>query len=89
MAAIEKHGEYSFRLTVSCGYDKNGKQVVKRETINKQLDEAQRQWVLFKDKVQNGVFLEYLILLKNPVHYLKKHPSLALLLLPGKMPLKL
>jgi len=25
MAAIEKRGENSYRLTVSCGYDRNGK----------------------------------------------------------------
>lgn len=65
MAAIEKRGESSYRLTVSCGYDKYGKQIVKRKSINlsrikpnKQLEEAQRQWILFKDEVEKGIYLD-------------------------------
>lgn len=65
MAAIEKRGENSYRLTVSCGYDSNGKQIVKRKSIdlsnikpNKRLDEAQRQWILFKDEVEKGIYLD-------------------------------
>lgn len=34
MAAIEKRGENSYRLTVSCGYDKEGKQIRKTKTID-------------------------------------------------------
>ncbi|MCB2291574.1 hypothetical protein LGK97_17775 [Clostridium sp. CS001] len=34
MAAIEKRGENSYRLTVSCGYDKLGKQIRKARTID-------------------------------------------------------
>lgn len=65
MAAIEKRGESSYRLTVSCGYDKQGKKIVKRKTIdlshikpNKQLEEANKQWILFKDEVEKGTFLD-------------------------------
>lgn len=65
MAAIEKRGESSYRLTVSCGYDKNGKKVVKRKTIdlshvkpNKQQEEANKQWILFKDEIEKGLFLD-------------------------------
>lgn len=65
MAAIEKRGESSYRLTVSCGYDKQGKKIVKRKTIdlshikpNKQLEEANKQWILFKDEIEKGAFLD-------------------------------
>lgn len=65
MAAIEKRGESSYRLTVSCGYDKNGKKIVKRKTIdlshirpNKQEEEANKQWILFKDEIEKGLFLD-------------------------------
>lgn len=65
MAAIEKRGENSFRLTVSCGYDKDGKKLLKHKTINlsdikpkKQPEEAQRQWILFKDEVEKGLYLD-------------------------------
>lgn len=65
MAAIEKRGENSYRLTVSCGYDKEGKQIVKRKTINlnhikpnKQQEEAEKQFILFKDEVEKGLFLD-------------------------------
>lgn len=65
MAAIEKRGDNSYRLTVSCGYDKNGKKIVKRKTIdlshikpNKQEEEANKQWILFKDEIEKGLFLD-------------------------------
>jgi integrase len=65
MAAIEKRGDNSYRLTVSCGYDKLGKKIMKRKTIdlshiklNKQLEEANKQWILFKDEVDKGLFLD-------------------------------
>jgi integrase len=65
MAAIEKRGENSYRLTVSCGYDKLGKQIMKRKSINlshikpgKQLEEAHKQWILFKDEVEKGIYLD-------------------------------
>lgn len=65
MSAIEKRGESSYRLTVSCGYDKKGKKIVKRKTIdlshlkpNKQQEEAHKQWILFKDEIEKGTFLD-------------------------------
>lgn len=65
MAAIEKRGENSYRLTVSCGYDKNGKKIVKRKTIdlshikpNKQKEEANKQWILLKNEIEKGLFLD-------------------------------
>jgi integrase len=65
MAAVEKRGESSYRLTVSCGYDKQGKKIVKRKTIdlehikpNKREEEANKQWILFKDEVEKGIFLD-------------------------------
>ncbi|MBV7276121.1 site-specific integrase [Clostridium sp. PL3] len=65
MAAIEKRGNNSYRLTVSCGYDKQGKKIVKRKTIdlsyikpNKQQEEVNKQWILFKDEVEKGIFMD-------------------------------
>ncbi|MDT8715560.1 tyrosine-type recombinase/integrase [Clostridium sp. 19966] len=65
MAAIEKRGDNSYRLTVSCGYDKQGKKIIKRKTVdlshikpNKQLEEANKQWILFKDEVEKGIYLD-------------------------------
>lgn len=65
MASIEKRGDNSYRLTVSCGYDKQGKKIVKRKTIdlshikpNKQLDEANKQWILFRNEVEKGLFFD-------------------------------
>lgn len=64
MAAIEKRGENSYRLTVSCGYDKEGKKLRKYKTIDlsntsvkKQLAEAQRQFVLFQEDIKKGVYV--------------------------------
>ncbi|MBU3208033.1 site-specific integrase [Clostridium algidicarnis] len=65
MASIEKRGDNSYRLTVSCGYNKTGKKIVKRKTIDlthvkpdKQLEEANKQWILFKDEIEKGLFLD-------------------------------
>lgn len=65
MAAIEKRGENSYRLTVSCGYDKKGKKIRKYKTIdlshikpNKQLEEAQKQFALFENEVKKGLYLD-------------------------------
>jgi integrase len=65
MAAIEKRGKNSYRLTVSCGYDKSGKKIRKYKTINlsdikpnKQLEEAQRQFVLFQNEIEKGLYLD-------------------------------
>jgi integrase len=65
MASIEKRGDNSYRLTVSCGYNKEGKKIRKYKTIdlshikpNKQLDEANKQWILFKDEIEKGTYLD-------------------------------
>lgn len=65
MASIEKRGENSYRLTVSCGYNKQGKKIRKYKTIdlsnikpNKQLDEAQKQFALFENEVKKGLYLD-------------------------------
>lgn len=65
MATIEKRGN-SYRITVSCGYNSEGKQIKKRMTwtpksnmtprqLEKELD---RQAVLFEEKCQTGQFLD-------------------------------
>ena len=65
MAKIEKRGDNSYRLEVSCGYDKKGVQIRKRKTINlkhikpeKQMNEATKQLHLFEEEVEKGTFLD-------------------------------
>lgn len=65
MAAIEKRSQNSYRLTVSCGYDKEGKQIRKTRTIDlshippkKQQAEAEKQFVLFKEEIEGGLYLD-------------------------------
>lgn len=66
MAAIEKRGENSYRLTVSCGYDSKGKKIFKKKTINlpanmteKQREkELQKQFNLFQEAVEKGTYLD-------------------------------
>lgn len=66
MATIEKRSETSYRIIVSCGYDKNGKQIRKKKTITlvegltekQKQKELQKQSVLFEKEVQNGTFLD-------------------------------
>lgn len=65
MAAIEKRGENSYRLTVTNGYDARGKKVFQHKTINlshikpkKQEEEAHKQWILFRDEVEKGLHLD-------------------------------
>ncbi|MFA6941913.1 MAG: site-specific integrase [Clostridiaceae bacterium] len=65
MASVQKRGENSYRLTVSGGYDKQGKKIRKYKTIdlshikpNKQEEEANKQWVLFKDEIEKGLYLD-------------------------------
>lgn len=64
MAAIEKRGENSYRLTVSCGYDKEGKKLRKYKTIDlsnistkKQPAECERQFILFQEEVKKGLYV--------------------------------
>jgi integrase len=65
MADIEKRGENSYRLTVSCGHDTTGKPIRKRKTIDlshikpsKQKAEAEKQYFLFKNQVENGMYMD-------------------------------
>ena len=61
MATVEKRGD-TYRITVCCGYDINGKQIRRRMTYKpdngmteKQIEkELQRQKVLFEEQCQNG-----------------------------------
>lgn len=65
MPTIEKRNG-SYRITVSAGYDMQGKQIKKRMTwkplptmTEKQIQkELQRQAVLFEEQVQNGQFID-------------------------------
>lgn len=63
MRKIEKRGENSYRLAVSCGYDNQGKQIIKYKTIdlshikpNKQQTETEKQYILFKDEIEKGTY---------------------------------
>jgi len=66
MASITKRGEYSYRITVSCGYDSKDKKLFKNKTITlapgltaKQIDkELQKQAALFEKEVENGTYLD-------------------------------
>lgn len=64
MATVSKRGD-TYRIRVSCGYDINGKQIIKSSTWNpepgmtaKQIEkELQRQTVLFEERCKSGRFL--------------------------------
>ena len=65
MASIENRGGNSYRLTVSCGYDNKNKQIRKTKTIDlsnipvkKQQAEAEKQFILFKEEVEGGQYLD-------------------------------
>lgn len=72
MAHIEKRGK-SYRFTAYSGYDVNGKQIRHTKTWTpppkmtpKQIDKAvQREAVLFDEQVQNGLYLDGNITLKE------------------------
>lgn len=65
MANIEKRGD-SYRITVSCGYDSNNKQIRKKTTwtpkpgmTKRQVEkELERQAVLFEERCRTGQFLD-------------------------------
>lgn len=65
MATIEKRGD-SYRIRVSCGYDINGKQLIKRTTwtpdsgmTQKQIEkELKRQVFLYEEKIKTGRILD-------------------------------
>lgn len=63
MASVTKRGK-NYRIKVSCGYDSEGKQVIKSMTYTpsagmtaKQIEkEVQRQAVLFEERCNNGLY---------------------------------
>ncbi len=65
MATVEKRNG-AYRITVSAGYDLNGKQIKRRMTWNPLPDmterqiqkELERQAVLFEEQVRNGQFID-------------------------------
>ncbi len=65
MATVEKRGE-SYRITVSCGYDINGKQIRKTKTYTpahgmtqKQIEkQLEREKVKFEEQCQSGQILD-------------------------------
>ena len=65
MATVKRRGQ-SYSIRVSCGYDVNGKQIIKSMTWKPQPDmsaaqaekEAQRQAVLFEEKCRTGQVLQ-------------------------------
>lgn len=66
MASIEKRSENSYRITVSAGYNSDGKQIKKQKTIKldsklteKQKEkELERQAILFQEEVERGTYLD-------------------------------
>lgn len=63
--SVEKRSENTYRLTVSMGYDKTGKKLRKQKTIDlsdtpvkKQIQEAQKQYVLFENEVKKGHYID-------------------------------
>ena len=65
MATIRKRGD-SYQIRVSCGYDTNGKQIIRaktwkpeKESSEKQKEkELQRVAVLFEEQCQRGLFID-------------------------------
>ncbi|HCJ57612.1 MAG TPA: site-specific integrase [Clostridiaceae bacterium] len=66
MASIEWRSDNSFRVTVSCGYDSEGKKITKKKSFKldegltpKQAEkEAQKLATLFEEQVQKGTYLD-------------------------------
>ncbi len=66
MASIEKRGENSYRITVSIGYDSQGKKLRKYKNVSLDLGltdrqrekELERQAALFEEEVQRGTYLD-------------------------------
>jgi integrase len=66
MASIEKRSENTYRITVSDGYDSDGKKIRKRKIVElqpgltkKQIEaELKRQAILFEEEVKNGNYID-------------------------------
>ena len=55
LGSIEKRGEGKYRLTVSGGFDLNGKRIKKRKTIEaKNEKDAKKQLALFIAEIERG-----------------------------------
>jgi len=59
MAHLEKRGENSWRVTVSCGIGPDGKQIKKRRTIKAANErEAKKKAAVIEAEVHNGLFID-------------------------------
>lgn len=59
MAGItEKRGKNSYRLTVSEGFDLNGKPMIHRKTIHRTKKEAEIELARFVTEVQNSLAID-------------------------------
>lgn len=66
MASIRKRGENSYQITVSNGYDSNGKKLIKTKTVVREDGYTDKQWekelaklaVEFEREVERGIVLD-------------------------------
>lgn len=66
MASIEKRSDNTYRITVSDGYDRNGKKIRRHKTVKfegslsekQKQKELQKQAVLFEKSVESGTYLD-------------------------------
>ncbi|EKC55798.1 DNA integration/recombination/inversion protein [human gut metagenome] len=56
--SIEKRGKNSYRLTVSEGFDLNGRPMIHRKTIHGTKKEAEVELAKFVTEVQNGLVID-------------------------------
>ena len=56
--SIEKRGKNSYRLTVSEGFDLNGKPIIHRKTVHGTKKDAQLELAKFVTEVQNGLVID-------------------------------
>ena len=56
--SIEKRGKNSYRLTVSEGFDLNGKTIIHRKTVHGTKKDAQVELAKFVTEVQNGLVID-------------------------------
>lgn len=56
--SIEKRGKNSYRLTVSEGFDLNGKPMIHRKTIHGTKKDAEVELAKFVTEVQNGLVID-------------------------------
>lgn len=56
--SIEKRGKNSYRLTVSEGFDLNGKPMIHRKTVHGNKKDAEVELAKFVTEVQNGLIID-------------------------------